>query len=263
MPKFFYGIIFSIILLLLIYTFTKPDDHAPSSTEDLSATENSTEDSVSKKDYPVIVLDAGHGGFDPGKVGVNGSLEKDINLSIVKKLQKLLEEEGFTVYLTREKDALLGPANSTSKKKDDMIARIEMITNLNPFFTISIHQNSFTDASSSGPQVFYYKDSEESATMAQVIQDVLNTQLSPAKKRAPQANANYYLLTRTPSPTVIVECGFLSNPSEADLLISEDYQDRVANAIFLGILSYYKANNGLSQFRDNPFSFINSFNLSI
>lgn len=243
MPKFFYGIIISIVLLLLIYTFTKPDDTSPSSTEDLSATENYTDNDAVEKDYPAIVLDAGHGGFDPGKVGVNGALEKDINLSIVKKLQELLEEEGFMVYLTRETDTLLAPANSTSKKKDDMIARIEMITEINPFFTISIHQNSFTDASSSGPQVFYYKDSEESATMAQVIQDVLNTQLNPAKKRAPQANANYYLLTRTPSPTVIVECGFLSNPSEADLLISEEYQDRVANAIFLGILSYYEASN--------------------
>ena len=240
MPKFFYGIIFSVILLLLLYTFTKPSEDDPSSTEHLSSTEDSTEESAEKKDYPLIVLDAGHGGFDPGKVGVNGALEKDINLSIVKKLQSLLEEEGFTVYLTREKDALLAPANSSSKKKDDMIARIEMITRLDPFFTISIHQNSFTDASSSGPQVFYYKDSEESATMAQVIQDVLNTQLNPVKKRAPQANANYYLLTRTPTPTVIVECGFLSNPVEADLLTQEEYQSRIAKSIFMGILSYYE-----------------------
>ena len=241
MPKFFYGIIFSIVLLLLIYTFTKPslDDH--SNSESQNNTEQSTEDTSSKKEYPVIVLDAGHGGFDPGKVGVNGALEKDINLSIVKKLQTLLEEEGFTVYLTREKDALLAPANSTSKKKDDMIARINMITELNPFFTISIHQNSFTDSASCGPQTFYYRDSEESATMAQVIQDVLNTQLAPAKKRSPQANDNYYLLTRTPTPTVIVECGFLSNPAEANLLTQDEYQSRVAHSIFLGILSYYEA----------------------
>lgn len=239
MPKFFYGIIFSVILLLLLYTFTKPAEEEPNSTENLIATEDS-EDAI-KKDYPVIVLDAGHGGFDPGKVGINGALEKDINLSIVKKLQTLLEEEGFSVYLTREDDNLLAAPNSTSKKKDDMIARIEMITELNPFFTVSIHQNSFTDSNSSGPQVFYYQTSEESATMAQVLQDVLNSQLNPAKKRAPQANTNYYLLTRTPTPTVIVECGFLSNPTEADLLTQEDYQSRVANSIFLGILSYYEA----------------------
>lgn len=241
MPKFFYGIIFSVVLLLLLYTFTKPSEKEPSSTEDLTTTENSSEDNSEKKNYPVIVLDAGHGGYDPGKVGVNGALEKDINLSIVKKLQNLLEEKGFTVYLTREKDALLAPATSTSKKKDDMIARIEMITELNPFFTISIHQNSFTDPASSGPQVFYYETSEESATMAQVIQDVLNTQLEPVKKRSPQSNTNYYLLTRTPTPTVIVECGFLSNPTEADLLTQDEYQSRVANSIFLGILSYYEA----------------------
>ena len=241
MPKFFYGIIFSVVLLLLLYTFTKPSDKNLDTTEDLSATENHSDESAPKKDYPIIVLDAGHGGFDPGKVGINGALEKDINLSIVKKLQTLLEEEGFTVRLTRDKDALLAPSNSTSQKKDDMIARIEMIKELNPFFTISIHQNSFTDSSTSGPQVFYYKDSEESATMAQVIQDILNTQLTPAKNRAPQSNTNYYLLTRTPTPTVIVECGFLSNPTEADLLTQEDYQSRIANAIFLGILSYYEA----------------------
>ena len=240
MPKFFYGIIFSVVLFLLLYTFTKPSNEDPSSTEEISSTEN-TNDETEKKNYPVIVLDAGHGGFDPGKVGINGALEKDINLSIVKKLQSLLEEEGFTVYLTRDKDTLLAPANSTSKKKDDMIARIKMVTELNPFFTISIHQNSFTDPSSCGPQVFYYQDSEPSSTMAQVIQDVMNTQLSPQKKRSPQANTNYYLLTRTPTPTVIVECGFLSNPAEADLLTQDEYQSRVANSIFLGILSYYEA----------------------
>lgn len=239
MPKFFYGIILSVILLLLIYSFTKPSDDGPSSTEDSSITESEQSEIPSKN--TVIVLDAGHGGFDPGKVGINGALEKDINLSIVMKLKKLLEDEGFTIYLTREKDTLLGPANSTSKKKDDMIARINMIKELNPYFTISIHQNSFTDANSSGPQVFYYKDSETSATMAQVIQDVLNSQLSPEKKRAPQANTNYYLLTRIPTPTVIVECGFLSNPNEAELLTQDEYQSRVANAIFLGILSYYEA----------------------
>ena len=122
-----------------------------------------------------------------------------------------------------------------------MIARIKMVEEIQPFFTVSIHQNSFPDPNVNGPQVFYYKDSIESATMAQVLQDILNSQLEPAKKRAPQANTNYYLLTRTPTPTVIVECGFLSNPTEADLLIQEDYQTQVAHAIYLGILAYYEA----------------------
>lgn len=241
MPKIFYGIITAVLLLILVFVFTQPSNNSPFSTEKPSDTELSTEESTPSKNYPALVLDAGHGGFDPGKVGVNGELEKDINLSIVKKLQTLLEEKGFTVYLTRDSDQLLGPANSTSKKKDDMIARIEKITELNPFFTISIHQNSFTDASSSGPQVFYYKDSESSASMAQTIQTVMNEYLQPAKKREAQSNTNYYLLTRTPTPTIIVECGFLSNPTEAKLLSSDDYQNKVANAILLGILSYYES----------------------
>ncbi len=245
MPKFFYGIILAIILLVLLFVFTEPKDSF--SLQESLSTEN-TSDIKTQKNYPAIVLDAGHGGFDPGKVGVNGVLEKDINLAIVQKLKILLEDEGFSVYLTRDKDQLLGPINSDTKKKDDMIARIEMVTELNPFFTVSIHQNSFTDPSANGPQVFYYKESIESATMAQVLQEVLNTQLNPVKKRAPQSNTNYYLLTRTPTPTVIVECGFLSNPTEAELLADESYQDRLAKSIFLGILSYYEAaSNEISE----------------
>ncbi len=239
MPKFFYGIIFTVLLLLFIFTFTKPSNEEIPSTENISS--ESTEHDTSVTNYPAIVLDAGHGGMDPGKVGINGVLEKDINLSIVFKLKELLEKEGFTVYLTRDSDQLLASANSASQKKDDMIARIEMIADVDPFFTISIHQNSFTSPDVSGPQVFYHKDSEVSATMAYVLQDALNTTLNPEKAREPQANDNYYLLTKTPTPTVIVECGFLSNPTEADLLAEESYQDKVANAIFLGILSYYEA----------------------
>lgn len=239
MPKFFYRLLFILLVIFLIFFFTKPSDNEPDSTEEI-LTEIDTEDTLSVS-YPAIVLDAGHGGIDPGKVGINNALEKDINLSIVLKLKELLEKEGFTIYLTRESDQILAPPNSTSQKKDDMIARIQLVEEINPFFTISIHQNSFPDSSVNGPQVFYYKDSVESATMAQVIQDILNVQLEPAKKRAPQANANYYLLTRTPTPTVIVECGFLSNPTEADLLIQDEYQNRVAYAIFSGIIAYYEA----------------------
>lgn len=239
MPKFFYGIILAILLFLLLFFFKGPETDSPESTEEL-LTEIPTEEEAHIS-YPVLVLDAGHGGMDPGKVGINNVLEKDINLSIVLKLKALLEKEGFTIYLTRDSDQLLAAPNSTSQKKDDMIARIQMVEELQPYFTISIHQNSFPDPSVNGPQVFYYKDSVESATMAQVLQDILNTQLNPAKKRSPQANTNYYLLTRTPTPTVIVECGFLSNETEANLLSQEDYQDQVAHAIYLGILAYYEA----------------------
>ena len=188
MPKFFYKLLLLLIALTLIFFFTKPSDNSPESTEEIS-TENSTE-SEPKPSYPTIVLDAGHGGMDPGKVGINQVLEKDINLSIVMKLKALLEEEGFSVCLTRDSDKLLAAPNSTSQKKDDMIARVDMIKEINPFFTVSIHQNSFPDTSVSGPQVFYYKDSVESATMAQVIQDVLNRQLKPTKNRASQSNTN-------------------------------------------------------------------------
>ena len=241
MPKFISGLIVALIVLALVFFLTKPFEKDPSSTEDTSS--QTKEPSEQPKNLGVIVLDAGHGGLDPGKVGVNDVLEKDINLAIVLKLRPLLEDYGFTVHLTRDSDKILGPANSSRPKRDDMIARVDMVKELNPYFTISIHQNSFPTPSVNGPQVFYYKDSEESATMAQIVQNSLNQYLNPQKKREPQANANYYLLTRTPTPTVIVECGFLSNPDEAALLATDSYQQKVAEAVYMGVVSYYETNS--------------------
>ena len=240
MPKLFYGILISIVVCILIFFVFKPFDKTTPSTENSSS---STEDSSTEvpRNLPLILLDAGHGGFDPGKVGINDVLEKDINLAIVQKLKVLLEEYGFQIQLTRDSDQILGPANSSRPKMDDMIARVEMVKELEPFFTVSIHQNSFPDPDVNGPQVFYYKDSVESATMAQVIQNALNQYLEPQKKRVAQSNTNYYLLTRTPTPTVIVECGFLSNPNEAGLLATDEYQTKVAQAICMGIISYYES----------------------
>ncbi len=238
MPKFIYGLIILILAGALAWTFLPmgKDKDKENPTESDSETESDN----ARKNLPTIILDAGHGGIDPGKVGVNDALEKDINLSIVLKLQKMLKDYGFQIVLTRESDKILGPANSNSPKRDDMIARVDMVKEIEPFFTVSIHQNSFPNPSISGPQVFYYKDSEESAAMALVIQNALTQHLQPPKKRVPQSNTNYYLLTRTPTPTVIVECGFLSNPDEAAMLITDDYQTKLAEAISMGIISYYE-----------------------
>ena len=128
-----------------------------------------------------IVLDAGHGGSDPGKVGCNDALEKDINLSIVLKLKTLFENKGYKVVLTRSDDTVPADENSRSVKVEDLRNRVKLITDTNPVMTISIHQNSFPDASVSGPQVFYFEQSAESSAIASVMQDTLNNSLNPPK----------------------------------------------------------------------------------
>lgn len=185
-----------------------------------------------------IVVDAGHGGSDPGKVGINGALEKDINLSIALKLKDLLEQREISVVLTRDSDAGLSPADATNKKAADMQKRCQIIADANPAFTVSIHQNSYTTEDIKGAQVFYYGQSENGKRLADVLQEHLISEVDPQNTRVAKANESYYLLKKTPTPTVIVECGFLSNQSEADLLLTEDYQSKLAHAIYLGILSY-------------------------
>ena len=195
-------------------------------------------DQIISKKKPCVVIDAGHGGKDPGKVGINGALEKDINLEIALKLQQFLELEDVEVVLTRESDAGLYDENASNKKVQDMKRRVEVIEQAEPVLTVSIHQNSYHEEYVHGAQTFYYENSEQSKELAEKIQQALLNDVDKENKRVAKSNDSYYLLKKTSSPIVIVECGFLSNSEEAGKLESDYYQEKVAWAIHLGILQY-------------------------
>ncbi len=194
--------------------------------------------SVKEKPSYTVLIDSGHGGKDPGKIAVDGTLEKDINLSIALKLQTYLEAADITVVMTRTDDMGLYDPDAPNKKAQDMKNRIALMEKSGADLVISIHQNSYSDSSIHGAQVFYYTTSAESKILAETLQNILVTDLDPDNHRKAKANDSYYLLKKTPLPIVIVECGFLSNPTEAALLKSESYQDNAAWVIHLGILQY-------------------------
>ncbi len=198
-----------------------------------------------------IVVDAGHGGDDPGKIGINKVKEKEINLKIAKELERLLKKEGIKVVMTRKDDGGLYQQSSNNKKVEDMRKRCEIITKANPVFTVSIHQNSYPDESVKGAQVFYYGQSQEGKKLAETLQQSLVEQLDPTNHRQAKANESYFLLKKTPSPTVIVECGFLSNSEEAKLLETEEYQGKVAEAVKNGILKCLNMSGTDNKSQDN------------
>ena len=186
----------------------------------------------------LVVIDAGHGADDSGKVGINGALEKDINLSIALRLKKILEQQDIPVVMTREDDQGTYPKTGSNRKVRDMKKRVEQINKERPALVISIHQNSFPDESVSGAQTFYYEGSKEGKAAAEILQKQLITTLQPEKERVAKSNTSYYLLKNTNYPIVIVECGFLTNRKESELLCDEEYQQQTAWAIHLGILQY-------------------------
>lgn len=185
-----------------------------------------------------IVLDAGHGGFDPGKIGVDGQKEAEINLAITLKVKDYLEANDVKVVMTRETAEGLYDEGADNKKVQDMKRRIELMEEAKPLATVSIHQNSYTEEYVNGAQVFYYGESKEGEKLADLLQEALREYLNPQNHRQKKANNSYYLLKKTQIPTVIVECGFLSNEKEAKLLADEEYQDKVAWAIHMGIMQY-------------------------
>lgn len=195
-------------------------------------------DKVEKKEY-TVVLDAGHGSSDSGKVGINGVLEKDINLSISKETKKHLEKKGIRVVMTRDKDESLAEGENGNRKVQDMKARVKRINDTKPNLAVSIHQNSYHEESIHGAQVFYYEHSESGEKDARILQEALLA-VDPDNTRQVKANTTYYLLKRTEVPILIVECGFLSNQEEAEKLASEDYQKEIAKAIANGIESCLK-----------------------
>ncbi len=196
------------------------------------------EQEIPLKEEYVVVLDAGHGGNDPGKVGVNGSIESEINLSIVKKLKVYLEEKQVKVVLTREDENGLYDAGATNKKRQDMERRCEIVNDTAPDMLVSIHQNSYPSKGVKGAQVFYFNNSYCGEEIAATIQKHLKDEVDNKNGREHKENTNYYILKNVECPAVIVECGFLSNYSESELLVSEDYQNKLAVAIGNGILDY-------------------------
>ena len=232
----------SIILALFFYTIL-------SSSEILKTTSSigiTSEDSISPNLFspssPTIIIDAGHGGRDPGKVGSLGTLEKDINLQISFILKDILEAQDIHVIMTRDTDKDLSKTTANFKVSD-MKERVTLIQENNAALVISIHQNSYTTPEVYGAQCFYHTNSTEGKQLAAIIQNQIITSTSQTKIRPIKGNNDYYLLKHSPVPTVIVECGFLSNPEEEKLLLTEDYQRKIAWAIHLGILQYINIKN--------------------
>lgn len=191
------------------------------------------------EDTITIVVDAGHGGIDPGKIGINKTKEKDLNLIIAKKIASQLTTAGYKVIMTRTDDSGLYSEDDINKKATDLKKRCEIAMESNADLYISIHQNSFSSESVKGGQVFFYTHSVEGKKAADYVQQALKETVDSTNTRSAKANDSYYLLVHTPCPTIIVECGFLSNRLEADKLTTDEYQNQIAEAIVQGINKFF------------------------
>ena len=200
----------------------------------------------------VIILDAGHGGIDPGSLSDDESiLEKDINLQITLKLKELLESSGAIVFLTREEDVSLyeeGEGKTTREKYNENLKnRKKIIKESDADMFISIHLNKFEQEKYYGAQTFYPEGDENSKKMANYIQTELKRVVDNTNNRKIKSSNDLYLLTENEIPSVLIECGFLSNKKEANLLTKTEYQDKIAWSIYVGIQQYF------SEFlNDNP-----------
>lgn len=188
-----------------------------------------------------IVLDAGHGGTDSGAVGINGELEKNINLAIVRDLSDMLTLSGFNVVLTRDSDISIhdeGVKGTREQKVSDMKNRLDIINKYGDCLFLSIHQNKFTEPEYFGAQIFYTANNPDNRMIAQIMQDNFKTIQPGNDRQIKQEGDELYLFKNTKIPAVLIECGFLSNPDDAANLSDANYQRKVAYTIYNGILTY-------------------------
>lgn len=191
----------------------------------------------------VVILDAGHGLPDGGAEAADGTYEASINLSIVQKLQKLLESSSCTVILTRSDENGIHELDSDTirkKKVSDMKNRAEIGNHSNAEIFVSIHLNKIPESQYTGWQTFYKKDDEKSLHLATSIQDNLNYAIQKENKRIPAKAPDIYLAKNLEIPFTVVECGFLSNSTECAMLRTENYQEILAWGIYTGIMDYFK-----------------------
>ncbi|MBO4926428.1 MAG: N-acetylmuramoyl-L-alanine amidase [Clostridia bacterium] len=185
----------------------------------------------------VILVDPGHGGRDGGaRARDTGTWEKEINLQTALALRDALEEAGARVILTRDADR-----QYSDNKREDLTARLRLARENGAEMVISIHMNEYRSRRESGPQVFYRAGREESRLLAGALQSSLIRTLAPKKERA--AMAGDYFILSLDVPSVLVECGFLSNPEEEKLLLTASYRRRIAEALRDGIIEYFELTN--------------------
>lgn len=190
-------------------------------------------------DKPIIILDAGHGGMDGGCISINGDVEKGINLNILLALRDMLRVSGYDVEVTRDTDKSIhdkGIEGIANQKSSDMDNRLALFNKYENALCISIHQNQFTDSKYSGAQMFYSASNHENERLAGIMQNKFVELLQPGNKREIKlCGKELFLCYFSENPTVMVECGFLSNSDEASLLVTEEYQHKVAFTIYSGI----------------------------
>jgi N-acetylmuramoyl-L-alanine amidase len=188
---------------------------------------------LSKK---IVLIDPGHGGWDPGTVSKQNDLEKDINLQISLKLQQFLEQGGAFVLTTRTEDEAL-----SKNKSGDMQQRKTIANTTKADILVSIHQNSHPSSKAQGAQVYYFNNSDKSQLLADSVQAQLVSFVDPTNKRLSESSASYYVLKQTTLPAVLVECGFMSNYAELKKLQDDEYQSKIAWAIYMGIIDYFNS----------------------
>lgn len=185
----------------------------------------------------IVVIDPGHGGNDPGAVAANGVLEKDVTLGVALHLERLLQRAAVNVRLTRRDDTDLADDDARVRKGQDLSRRVALGRETRADIFVSIHANSFPSSAWSGAQTFYFPNRSDDQWLAERIQSRLVAQLGPNRRQA--AAADYYVMRESSIPSVVVEVGFLSHPRESELLGSDAYQRRVAEAIYMGIVDYF------------------------
>lgn len=210
---------------------------------------NAIDASVRGNNIYTVVIDAGHGGIDGGTQAKDGTLEKDINLSIALKLKDILDSFGVKTVITRDTDISIHDSGVTgirNQKISDINNRLNIIESTENSIFVSIHQNYFSQTKYSGAQVFYSKNNPLSQQLALSIRNAIVGNLQKENTREiKQSGKEIYLLNNTTVPAVMVECGFLSNENEADLLKTEAYQKQIAFFVAYGILNYLNSAEGL------------------
>ncbi len=196
---------------------------------------------IEKSEEKIIIIDAGHGGEDCGAIGVTGVLEKDLNLAIANELGELFRKAGYAVVYTRTQDKLLYEEHENIKgirKISDLKNRCKIAAEYPNALFVSIHMNSFSNAKYSGLQVYYSPESDESRSLASSVQESVKNSLQTENERKIKKGEGMYVLENVDNSAILIECGFLTNPSECKKLSEKEYQKSLSFSIFCGIIEY-------------------------